>query len=174
MTPSTVGSHGDPNAGNLLNRGRQSGGPEGSAAFLPRSHEMHLHRSAVQHKERFRALRRQARANQWLSITYPRLILLRELLAADGSISVSIDDNERHYLKVLMDEVFGRQSFIASNVWQKRYSRESAAKQLGTFTNIYWSTPESRAFPRSARRSNVRTNGGQSTDPPYLCARVHL
>lgn len=46
--------------------------------------------------------------SQWLSLIYPRLELLRELLAEDGSIWVSIDDNEAHYLKVVMDEVFGR------------------------------------------------------------------
>lgn len=63
--------------------------------------------------------------SQWLSMMYPRLVLLRELLSEDGSIWVSIDDREGHYLKVLMDEVFGRQNFIASNVWQKRYSREN-------------------------------------------------
>jgi len=63
--------------------------------------------------------------SQWLSMIYPRLELLRELLAEDGSIWVSIDDNEAHYLKVVMDEVFGRGNFIASNVWQKRYSREN-------------------------------------------------
>jgi len=63
--------------------------------------------------------------SQWLSMIYPRLELLRELLAEDGSIWVSIDDNEAHYLKVVMDEVFGRGNFVASNVWQKRYSREN-------------------------------------------------
>ncbi|MDF2182571.1 site-specific DNA-methyltransferase [Neptuniibacter sp. CAU 1671] len=63
--------------------------------------------------------------SQWLSIIYPRLELLRELLAEDGSIWVSIDDNEAHYLKVIMDEVFGRKNFITSMVWQKRYSREN-------------------------------------------------
>lgn len=63
--------------------------------------------------------------SQWLSMIYPRLELLRELLAEDGSIWVSIDDHEAHYLKVVMNEVFGRASFIASNVWQKRYSREN-------------------------------------------------
>ena len=62
---------------------------------------------------------------QWLAMIYPRLVLLRELLAGDGSIWVSIDDNEGHYLKVVMDEVFGRASFVASPVWQKRYSREN-------------------------------------------------
>ena len=63
--------------------------------------------------------------SQWLSMMWPRMVMLRELLAEDGSIWVSIDDREAHYLKVLMDEVFGRQAFIATNVWQKRYSRDN-------------------------------------------------
>jgi adenine-specific DNA-methyltransferase len=63
--------------------------------------------------------------SQWLSMMYPRLELLRELLSEDGSIWVTIDDNEGHYLKVLMDEVLGRSRFVASVVWQKRYSREN-------------------------------------------------
>jgi len=55
--------------------------------------------------------------SQWLSMMYPRLVLLRELLAEDGSIWVTIDDNEAHYLKALMDEVFGRANFVAENIW---------------------------------------------------------
>ena len=63
--------------------------------------------------------------SQWLSMMYPRLELLRDLLSEGGSIWVTIDDNEAHYLKVIMDDVFGRSRFIAANVWQKRYSREN-------------------------------------------------
>lgn len=55
----------------------------------------------------------------WLEMMTPRLQLLRELLAEDGSIWVTIDDNEAHYLKVLMDEVFGRKNFIGSSMWEK-------------------------------------------------------
>ena len=58
--------------------------------------------------------------SQWLAMIWPRLVLLRELLAEDGSIWVSIDDNEGHYLKVIMDEVFGRRNFIVDVSWQKR------------------------------------------------------
>lgn len=57
--------------------------------------------------------------SQWLSMMYPRLVLLRELLAENGSIWVTLDDNEAHYCKVLMDEVFGRQNFVANVVWEK-------------------------------------------------------
>lgn len=61
----------------------------------------------------------------WLTLMYPRLELLWSLLSDDGSIWISCDDRESHYLKVVCDEVFGRSSFIASNIWQKRYSREN-------------------------------------------------
>lgn len=63
----------------------------------------------------------------WLSMMVPRLELLRELLAEDGSIWVSIDDNEGHYLKVIMDEVFGRGNFVANVLWQKRTSPDARA-----------------------------------------------
>jgi adenine-specific DNA-methyltransferase len=63
--------------------------------------------------------------SQWLAMIYPRLELLRDLLAEDGSIWVSIDDNEGHYLKVVMDEVFGRGNFVAHIVWQKTHTREN-------------------------------------------------
>lgn len=62
--------------------------------------------------------------SKWLGMIVPRLMLLREFLSEDGSIWVSIDDNEGHYLKVVMDEVFGRRNFVANVVWQKRYSRD--------------------------------------------------
>ena len=68
--------------------------------------------------------------SQWLSMMYPRLELLRELLAEDGSIWVSIDDNEAHYLKVIMDEVFGRANFVSNVVWQKKYTVSNDAKWL--------------------------------------------
>ena len=60
--------------------------------------------------------------SKWLAMMWPRLEVLRELLSEDGSIWVSIDDNEAHYLKVIMDEVFGRKNFVANVVWQKRTS----------------------------------------------------
>lgn len=63
--------------------------------------------------------------SQWLSMMYPRLVLLRELLSEDGSIWVSIDDREAHYLKVLMDEIFGRGNFVVNVLWQKRTSPDA-------------------------------------------------
>jgi adenine-specific DNA-methyltransferase len=67
---------------------------------------------------------------KWLSLMWPRLELLRDLLSEDGSIWVSIDDNEAHYLKVVMDEVFGRSNFIANVLWQKVFSPKNTAKHF--------------------------------------------
>ena len=58
--------------------------------------------------------------SQWLSMRYPRLVLLRELLAEDGSIWVSLDDREAHYFKVMMDEIFGRGNYLGDLIWKKR------------------------------------------------------
>lgn len=61
----------------------------------------------------------------WLSLLKERLVLLRKLLTVDGSIWISIDDNEMAYLKVLLDEVFGRSNFVATMIWEKRKTREN-------------------------------------------------
>lgn len=67
---------------------------------------------------------------KWLSMMYPRLELLRDLLSESGSIWVTIDDTESHYLKVLMDEVFGRHNFVSNVVWQKKSSPQSNSTWL--------------------------------------------
>jgi adenine-specific DNA-methyltransferase len=66
----------------------------------------------------------------WLSLMQPRLELLRSLLSDDGSIWISIDDDESHYLKVLCDEVFGRPNFVNNVIWEKKYSPQNDAKWL--------------------------------------------
>lgn len=64
----------------------------------------------------------------WLSMMYPRLEILRELLSEDGSIWVTLDDNEAHYMKVIMDEIFGRKNFISTVIWQKKFAPQNDAK----------------------------------------------
>ena len=68
------------------------------------------------------------RHDKWLCMMWPRLHLLRELLAEDGVIFISIDDNEQHHLRMMMDEIFGEENFLASLVWQHRYGRSNNAK----------------------------------------------
>ncbi|MDG4597662.1 MAG: site-specific DNA-methyltransferase [Candidatus Contendobacter sp.] len=66
----------------------------------------------------------------WLSLMRDRLEIIRRLLSEDGSLWITIDDNEAHYLKVLCDEVFGRGNFIASIIWRKNYAPKSSAKHF--------------------------------------------
>lgn len=67
----------------------------------------------------------------WLNMIYPRLFLSRNLLSSDGVIFVSIDDHEAHHLRVVMDEIFGEENFVASFVWEKRYSPPPDTKDVG-------------------------------------------
>lgn len=64
----------------------------------------------------------------WLSLMKPRLEILRNLLSKEGSIWIAVDDNEAHYLKVMCDEVFGRQNFVATVIWHKKHTRSNDAK----------------------------------------------
>jgi adenine-specific DNA-methyltransferase len=61
----------------------------------------------------------------WLSLMRDRLELLRNLLSESGAVWINIDDNEAHYLKVLMDDVFGRKNFVSNVLWQKRTSPDA-------------------------------------------------
>jgi adenine-specific DNA-methyltransferase len=64
----------------------------------------------------------------WLSMMRDRLEIMRSLLSSDGSLWITIDDNEAHYLKVLCDEVYGRSNFVANVIWEKRFSPNSTAQ----------------------------------------------
>jgi adenine-specific DNA-methyltransferase len=65
--------------------------------------------------------------SSWLSMMYPRLFLARQLLREDGIICVSIDDHEFHHLRLLLNEVFGEENFIASVIWQKVFAPKNTA-----------------------------------------------
>lgn len=64
----------------------------------------------------------------WLGLMRDRLEIIKRLLSEDGSLWITIDDNEAHYLKVLCDEVFGRANFVANCLWQKVYSERMDAR----------------------------------------------
>ena len=70
------------------------------------------------------------RHDKWLCMIWPRLHLLRELLAEDGVIFVSIDDNEQHHLRMVMDEIFGEGDFVATVIWQRIFSPKNSAKHF--------------------------------------------
>lgn len=64
----------------------------------------------------------------WLTLMKQRLELLKTLLSEEGSIWISIDDDEGHYLKVMGDEIFGRSNFVATCVWHKKHTRSNDAR----------------------------------------------
>ena len=66
----------------------------------------------------------------WLSLMRDRLEIIRRLLSEDGSLWITIDDNEAHYLKVLCDEVFGRGNFVSTVIWEKKYAPKADSKYL--------------------------------------------
>lgn len=99
----------------------------------------------------------------WLSLLRDRLEIIRNLMSDDGSLWITIDDNEAHYLKVLCDEVFGRLNFVRHVTWQKKYSVSNNYKGIASITDhilIYRKSEKfsNRLLPRSgdaeARYSN--------------------
>lgn len=72
-----------------------------------------------------------SRHDKWLCMMYPRMVLLKQFLSDDGAIFVSIDDNEVASLRLLMDEIFGRQRFECNFAWEKRYSAPPDTKGIG-------------------------------------------
>ena len=71
-----------------------------------------------------------SRHDKWLCMMYPRLKLLRDFLTSDGSIWVSIDDNECAHLRMLLEEIFGPQNFVADIAWQRTYSPRNDSKGI--------------------------------------------
>lgn len=70
--------------------------------------------------------------SKWLNMMYPRLFLARNLLKEDGVIFVSIDDHEGQNLRLMMDEIFGGENFIASVIWQKVFSPKNTARHFSS------------------------------------------
>lgn len=70
--------------------------------------------------------------SNWISMMYPRLFLARNLLSEDGVIFVSIDDNEVHNLRMVMNEIFGEENFVESFIWRSRLGKGSTSTETAT------------------------------------------
>jgi adenine-specific DNA-methyltransferase len=70
------------------------------------------------------------RHDKWLCMMWPRLVLLRELLSERGSIWITLDDNEVHRARMVLDEIFGTENFVASCIWHKMDSPKNTAQQF--------------------------------------------
>ncbi len=104
----------------------------------------------------------------WLSLMRDRLELLRQLLSPDGSIWISIDDNEQAYLRVVMDEVFQRANFRACVTWQRKYSVSNNFQGIATICDYILVYSKSEAFqnnllPRS--RESIDRYANPDNDP---------
>ncbi|HFV2120816.1 TPA: site-specific DNA-methyltransferase, partial [Escherichia coli] len=107
--------------------------------------------------------------SMWLSMLRDRLELIRTLLSEDGSLWITIDDNEVHYLKILCDEIFGRSNFVASIIWQKIFTVKNSAKyfsDMHDYILIYAKNKnkwERKLLPRPAELD--KSYGNQDNDP---------
>lgn len=93
--------------------------------------------------------------SMWLSLIRDRLEIIRTLLSEDGSLWITIDDNESHYLKVLCDEVFGRHNFVSNVVWQKKFSPQNDAKWISSSHDhiLCYAFNKTRWYPNALPRS---------------------
>ena len=109
----------------------------------------------------------------WLTFMRNRLEVARDLLRKDGSIWMNMDDAEGHYLKVLADEVFGRENFVTNVVWQKNYAPKSSAKYLSEDHDhilLYArdkSTWRPNDLPRTAAQNSVYRNPDNDPRGPW-------
>ncbi len=110
----------------------------------------------------------------WLTMMRDRLVLIKTLLSPDGSVWVHCDDSEQGYLRVMMDEVFGREQFVATIVWQKRYSRDNrpAIGPAHDYILVYspaggdWKHARNRV-PRDARSARQYRNPNNDPRGPW-------
>lgn len=108
-----------------------------------------------------------SRHDKWLCMMYPRLKLLQKLLAEDGAIFISIDDNEQAHLKLLCDEIFGANNFIGQVVWFKKRKGSYLSKEFVSLTeyvicyrknnklNLYGGKPNSGESQPLVKRTNA-------------------
>lgn len=115
----------------------------------------------------------------WLSLMKPRLELFQRLLSDDGSIWVSIDDDECHYLKVLCDEVFGRKNFVANVIWEKKYTIANDSKWLSDNHDhvlVYAKNKEQwhpNPLPRTDAMNNAYKNPDKHPKGPWKATPLH-
>ena len=115
----------------------------------------------------------------WLSLMRDRLEILRRLLTPDGSIWISIDDNEAHYLKVMMDEVYGRANFMTTICWEKIYTLKNSAKHFSAmhdFVLVYAKDMEQVSLSpleRGEKQNAAFKNPDQDARGPWLDSAMH-
>ena len=124
------------------------------------------------------------RHDKWLCMMTPRLKLLRELLADDGAIFISIDDNEQHHLRILMEDVFGEDNFIEEFIWRSRLGKGATSQntaKLHEYIIAYAKDIENLGFKTDKRisekdgqeRLRQWGQGDRREDRPSMYYSVH-
>jgi adenine-specific DNA-methyltransferase len=109
----------------------------------------------------------------WLSLIRNRLELIHSLLHKEGSVWITIDDNEAHYLKIICDEIFGRPNFVANVIWQKADSPRNSARQFSTDHDhilVYSKSPDwiPRRLSRTEEANAIYANPDQDSRGSWL------
>lgn len=116
----------------------------------------------------------------WLGLMRDRLEIIRRLLAEDGSLWITIDDAEGHYLKVMCDEIFGRTNFLGTVTWQKTTSVHNNAVYFSSATDMLLAySKEIAAFtmgrlPRSERNVGDYSNADNDRRGPWASSPLHV
>ncbi|MEG5979420.1 site-specific DNA-methyltransferase [Enterobacter hormaechei] len=113
----------------------------------------------------------------WLNMMYPRIKLARNLLKEDGFIFLSIDDNEVNNLKLMCDDIFGQENFVANVIWQKKYSTKADSKNFSEshdYILCYKKSDQSKilGLPRSKQQESTYKN--LDNDPRGVWASDNL
>lgn len=120
------------------------------------------------------------RHDRWLSMMYPRLVLLKQFLREDGAIFVSIDDNEVATLRLLMDEIFEARNFVGTVIWQKKYAASNDHKTIAPmhdFVLVYQRSQswQRNLLPRGEEKDSqykFEDEKGQFRSSDYTCAKT--
>ena len=120
------------------------------------------------------------RHDRWLSMMYPRLVLLKQFLREDGAIFVSIDDNEVATLRLLMDDIFEARNFVGTVIWQKKYAVANDHKTIAPmhdFVLVYQRSPswQRNLLPRGEEKDSqykFEDQKGQFRSSDYTCAKT--
>jgi site-specific DNA-methyltransferase (adenine-specific)/adenine-specific DNA-methyltransferase len=114
-----------------------------------------------------------SRHDKWLCMMYPRVALLHQLMADDGSFWMSIDDNEVQHARTLLDDIFGRKNFVASVIWQKVYSPKNSAKYFSEdhdYVLVYAKNKENwdrNLLPRTEEQDSAYINPDNDSRGPW-------
>lgn len=108
------------------------------------------------------------RHDKWLCMMWPRLQLMRELLSQKGSIWITLDDNEYHHAKAILDEIFDETNFLANISWEKRYTRSNNAKKFYSLIDrilVYRKSEELTTIDESRNEKSDSNYANPDNDP---------